>query len=82
MKKSILVTQLVEVEINESFFSEEFLKEFREVFYNFHTINDHMKHIAQLSARGLIGSGSVPEGYCEGMIIGHSPEVIEVEMEN
>lgn len=53
MKRLVDVTQTVEVEVDESKFTPEFMQEFRNSFYSFHTINQHLEHLAQLYARGL-----------------------------
>jgi hypothetical protein len=82
MKKTVTITQEVEIEIDETKFTKEFMSEFRDSFYNFKTLDDHIKHLAQLSARGCIGSwGDVPEGYDHNMLIRHSSEVVDVEIE-
>lgn len=64
MIKTVIVTQIVEVKIDESKFDSEFMKEFREVFYDF-SINDHIRHLAQLHARGIATNYSFIEGYGE-----------------
>ena len=51
----------IEIELDESKFDEAFLGEFRESFYNFQDIEDHVMHIAQLEARGLLQDFT--EGY-------------------
>jgi len=51
----------VEVEIDEAKFDEAFLLEFRDSFYPFFDVNDHVEHIAQLEARGLLDDFT--EGY-------------------
>ena len=54
MKKfRCVVTRVDEfvVELDETVLNEEFNKEFRESFYNFHDLEDHAKHMAQLQAR-------------------------------
>jgi hypothetical protein len=63
--KNVLVTQVIEVTIDESKFNETFMKEFRENFYNYTTINHHIEHLGQLYARGMVGdsSDSFIEGY-------------------
>lgn len=47
------VIQTVEVEIDETKFTEDFLSSFREDFYQFKNIEAHVKHLAQLNARGI-----------------------------
>lgn len=39
------------VEFDESVITDEWMKEFRQSFYNFHTLDEHAKHIAQFRAR-------------------------------
>lgn len=51
----------VEVEIDPTKFDEAFLREFRESFYQFHTVERHIEHLAQLEARGLLEDFT--EGY-------------------
>lgn len=65
MKKKVLATIVVEVEVDESKFTEEFMREFRESFYDFDSIDKHIKHLAQLYARGFAGDGAFDfiEGY-------------------
>ncbi|XOS93191.1 hypothetical protein ACLMAB_06020 [Brevibacillus laterosporus] len=48
------------IELNELLFSEDWMKQFREEFYDFHTLEQHAEHIAQLRAR--FGEGRL-EGY-------------------
>ncbi|QDX94623.1 hypothetical protein EEL30_21515 [Brevibacillus laterosporus] len=48
------------IELNELLFSEDWMKQFREEFYDFHTLEQHAEHIAQLRAR--FGGGRL-EGY-------------------
>ena len=61
MTKQVDVTITVEVTVDESKFDEDFLRYFREFFYNFYDIDDHIKHLAQLAARGL--DDTFIEGY-------------------
>jgi len=64
MKKSIVVSQEIKVTIDESKFDEAFMEEFRQSFYHFTTIDDHLCHLAQLYARGLVDEFSTfIEGY-------------------
>lgn len=61
--KSVYVTHCVSVTLDESKFTEEFLQEFRESFYDFYTVDDHRQHLASLYARGIYGEHSFIEGY-------------------
>jgi hypothetical protein len=69
MKKTVEVTQTIEVEVPESLLTEKFMEEFRKDFYDFFTPEDHFCHLAQLRARGLYGNESFIEGY------GHADEL-------
>lgn len=63
MKATVEVTQWIEVEIDESKLTPDWLAEFRKSFYPFETINDHLEHLAQLNARGLADDDHFIEGY-------------------
>lgn len=64
--KVIQYTQAVRVTVDRSMFTDEFLAEFRESFYDFDTIDDHLKHLGQLFCRGLASeTDSYIEGYGE-----------------
>jgi len=65
MKRQIEVTQIIEVEVDESKFDEQFLREFRESFYSFDTLDEHIEHLGQLYARGIFSGLGNPfiEGY-------------------
>lgn len=54
MKKTVEVTFFVDVEVDETKFTPEFMQEYRDSFYNFNRIEDHMEHIAQLEVRELL----------------------------
>jgi len=53
MTKTVAVTQYVTVTIDESKFTPGFLQEFGEGFYQFDNIDEHIEHLAQLTARAL-----------------------------
>lgn len=61
--KTVVVSQTVEVTLDESKFTPEFMAEFKRSFYEFDTIDEHRKHLAQLHARGLCDDFSFIEGY-------------------
>ena len=66
MKKfTVAVTTEVDVELDESKFTEEFMQGFRDGFYDFHDLEAHAKHLGQLYARGLADNRSFIEGYGE-----------------
>lgn len=61
--KKVQVTSVVNVTIDESKFTSEFMQEFRESYYPFKTIDDHIQHLGQMYARGLYSE--IP-GFIEG----------------
>lgn len=58
------VTRTIEVTLDETKFTEEFMSHFREYFYPFYSVEDHAKHLAQLEAREMIGWR--PDDFIEG----------------
>lgn len=61
---SVDVCLTIEVGLDETKFTPEFMEDFRNHFYDFNTIEDHAKHLAQMYARGLITEYSeFIEGY-------------------
>jgi len=83
--KLVEVIQLVEVSIDESKLTPEWMEDFRKSFYNFHSVNDHLKHLAQLEARGITYlphvNNSFIEGYGDANDTGIKAAVLDVEME-
>lgn len=78
------VTQIVTVVVDETKFDEAFMEEFRASFYQFDTLEEHVEHLAQLEARGLIdvfGERFI-EGYgpADEMGIKTSSEVDEIDI--
>lgn len=76
MTQDIDVTIPVKVTVDESKFTPKFLAEFREQFYPFETIDDHMRHLAYLEARGILRD--LPcfiEGYGESQDFGIKVEI-------
>ena len=61
--RKVQVTSTVEVTIDELKFDAAFMQEFRESFYNFTTLDDHIEHLGQMYARGLYENGDFIEGY-------------------
>lgn len=79
MKLTIMVEQEIEVEVDESKFDEKFMEEFRKSFYQLDDIEDHMMHIAQLQARGIIDLSIIPEfieGYGPSQDMGIKAKVV------
>lgn len=60
--RQIAVTQVVEVTVDETKFTEEWMADWRKSFYPFRSVNHHMVHIAQLEARGGLNP-DFTEGY-------------------
>jgi len=80
--KNVQVTFQVQVAIDETKFDETFMEEFRASFYSFHDLDDHMKHLAQLTARELPCTGSdFIEGYGIAENMGIKTEIIEQDEE-
>lgn len=83
MRKRIVVTQTVDVEMDEAKFTPQFMEEFRASFFRFDTNEDHARHLAQLHARGIVdGFGSqFIEGYGPAAAMGIKCQTINVETE-
>ena len=64
--KQVSVTQTVEVTIDETKFTDEWMASFRDVFYNYYSLDDHVGHLAQLEARGLTYLPHVNNEFIEG----------------
>lgn len=80
MKKTVTVTQVVEVVLDESKFTAEFIEEFRYYFFDFKTIEDHAKHLAEMEATGKT-EGHYIEGYGDLRELGIELTVLELETE-
>ena len=64
ISKQVEYRNVVEVSVDETKFDDAFMTSFRETMYPFHTINDHIEHLAQLFARGIaVNEHSFIEGY-------------------
>ena len=63
---NIEVRQTVRVTLDETKFTPEFMEEFRASFYQFHDIEDHAEHVAQLAARGIHDFGHDRTEFVEG----------------
>jgi hypothetical protein len=79
--KTVLVTQFVDVTIDETKFTDDFIKEFKEVFYDFEDIDEHIKNLAQLYARGVYDNGDFIEGYGDAKNMGIKFEDNDIEIE-
>lgn len=81
MKATVEVIQFVTVEVPDSLLTEDFMEEFRGTFYEFDTREDHLMHIAQLAARGVIYNGGFIEGYGSSKEVGIKFRVDDVYTE-
>jgi len=61
MKRIVQVTHFVEIEVDESKFTPEFMDEFRRNFYQLNTIEDHIKYLAGIEVSN--NYDSFLEGY-------------------
>lgn len=71
MKKfycTVIRTDEYVIELDENVMNEEWMEEFREVYYNFHKLEQHAEHIAQHRAR--FGTSFI-EGYGEPLVNGN-----------
>ena len=60
---TVRVEQIIEVSVDETNFTPEFMAEFNRSFYRFGSIRNHVEHLAQLYARGIVDNRSFIEGY-------------------
>lgn len=70
MKATVEVTQFITIEVPDSLLTEEFMKNFREYFYDFEDPEEHLKHLAQMYARGVASEFSFIEGYGDPQKVG------------
>lgn len=78
----VTVEQIIEVQLDETKFSDEFMKEFRSQFFNFDTLEEHAEHIGQLQAREIIDLSVMPEfieGYGPSQDMGIKAQVVRFE---
>ena len=61
--RTVRVEQIVEVSIDDTKFTPEFMAEFRRTMYPFDSVDRHIEHLAQLYARGTADEFSFIEGY-------------------
>lgn len=65
MKKHVVVTQVMTVELDESKFTPEFQRDFSASIFEVDGLDEHVAHLAQLGARGVI-EGTLPGEFVEG----------------
>ena len=70
----------VEITLDETKFDESFLSEFREGFYQFDDVKEHVEHLAQLEARGLLEDFT--EGYGPIKDMGIKGKTLDWEVED
>lgn len=63
MKRSVKVTVLIDVEIDETKFTPEFMEEYRENFSNYDTLEEHIQQLAYLGVREEPMTNAFLEGY-------------------
>ncbi len=61
--KRVVVSQVVEVTVDDTKFTPEFFAEFEASMFPYGTIDRHIEHLAQLHARGIVDQGDFIEGY-------------------
>ena len=79
---AVVETEL-SIEVDETKFTEEWMEEFRKHFYPFFTVQDHVEHLAQLQACGVIelpDSQAFIEGYGKPEEMGIKIVTIDVEV--
>lgn len=66
-KRVVTVTQLIEVDMDDSKFDANFMAEFVASFFPYDTLEEHARHLAQLYARGIA------TGFSDDFIEGYGP---------
>lgn len=82
MKRTVEVILQVTVEIDETKLTPKWMEEFRQHFFPFETVDEHVEHLAQLEARGVL-NGDFIEGYGPRGDMGikiSEADVVEVEI--
>lgn len=81
-RAQVEVRQIVEIQHDAAKFTPAFMEEFARSFYAFTTIEEHLDHLAQLWARGLIAEFGDPfiEGYGKASEFGLKFDTKLVEM--
>ena len=75
MKRTVLVSMEVDVIVDETTFTPEFMSEFEASFFPFDTIEEHICHIAQLEAREVLDR-KFTEGYGPLALMGIEASVV------
>jgi hypothetical protein len=82
MKKNYTVTTTVSVQLDESKFTPEFLREYQETIHDLPDIEAHRKNLAELYATGRIGNYGTVEGYGKLSDMGIRCEMLACEIED
>lgn len=61
--KTVEVRQTLNITVDETKFTEEWMEEFRSYMYRFRTLDEHIMHIAQCAARFDMNENDFLEGY-------------------
>lgn len=64
--KRVEVRQVIEVTVDETQFTPEWMASFRESFYHYRDLDAHMGHLAQLQAREVIDRPQLNNKFIEG----------------
>lgn len=87
LTKEIRVTQYIKVTIDESKFDQAFFDEYNKYYFDFgddgefrqDTLENHLKHLAQLHARGIYDDDDFIEGYGPAREMGIKFEFVDIE---
>ena len=63
MTKEVEIRQTIQVTVDESKFTPEFMQSFRDSFFDFDSIEEHIEHLGRLHAGNFIDVSSFVEGY-------------------
>jgi len=61
--KEVEVVLHVKVTVDETKFTQEFMTEFRRIICPLYSLDDHLEHLAQMYARGVVNDRAFIEGY-------------------
>jgi hypothetical protein len=82
MKRKVSIHMTVEVEVDETKFTPEFMRQFQESMYDFDIIEEHIEHLGQLCARGILHNFSTfIEGYGPPAEMGIKARIVDQDEE-
>ena len=83
VNRSVIVRQCVSVTVDETKFDQEFMEYFSQHHYYFRNLDEHLEHLGELYARGIVDNHSFIEGYGQAsdMGISFNEEWTESELE-